>query len=148
ITTTTDPQAQPAAVDAVEPYPEGQDPDRRAAVVSIDPRTGAAPAYYGGSDANGSAFAPAAPPTGSSCKVLALVAALEQGMGLGYQVDGSPLTVNGIEITNVEGSSCGRCSIAEALKRSLNTSFYRLMLELKNGPEDVADAAHRAGIAE
>ena len=28
-------------------------------------------------------------------------------------------------------------NIAEALKRSLNTSYYRLMLELRNGPQDV-----------
>ena len=87
-------------------------------------------------------------PTGSSFKVFALVAALEQGMGLGYQIDSSPLTSNGVKITNVEGEGCGVCNIAEALKRSLNTSYYRLMLKLKNGPEDVADAAHRAGIAE
>ena len=45
-------------------------------------------------------------------------------------------------------TGCGTCSIAEALKRSLNTSYYRLMLKLKNGPADVADAAHKAGIAE
>jgi len=76
-----------------------------------------------------------------------LIAALEQGIGLGYQVDSSPLTVNGIKITNVEGEGCGVCNIAEALKRSLNTSYYRLMLKLKNGPEDVAAAAHQAGIA-
>ena len=62
-------------------------------------------------------------------------------------MDSSPLTVNGIKITNVEGEGCGVCNIAEALKRSLNTSYYRLMLKLKNGPEDVADAAHQAGIA-
>ncbi|PRC48316.1 penicillin-binding protein, partial [Mycobacterium sp. ITM-2017-0098] len=71
-----------------------------------------------------------------------------QGMGLGYQVDSSPVEVNGIKISNVEGGSCGTCNIAEALKRSLNTSYYRLMLELRNGPQDVADAAHNAGIAE
>jgi membrane peptidoglycan carboxypeptidase len=58
------------------------------------------------------------------------------------------LEVNGIKITNVEGAGCGTCNIAEALKRSLNTSYYRLMLKLKNGPQDVADAAHEAGIAE
>ena len=58
------------------------------------------------------------------------------------------MTVNGIKITNVEGEGCGTCNIAEALKRSLNTSYYRLMLKLKNGPQDVADAAHEAGIAE
>ena len=91
ITTTIDPQAQKAAEDAVSKYLDGQMPDMRAAVVSIDPRTGAVKAYYGGSDAQGYDFAQAGLPTGSSFKVFALVAALEQGMGLGYQVDSSPV---------------------------------------------------------
>ncbi|BBZ11386.1 transglycosylase domain-containing protein [Mycobacterium branderi] len=147
VTTTIDMQAQRAAEKAVSTYMDGQDPDMRAAVVSIDPHTGAVKAYYGGADANGFDFAQAGLQTGSSFKVFALVAALEQGIGLGYQVDSSPLTVNGIKISNVEGESCGTCNIAEALKRSLNTSYYRLMLKLKNGPEDVAQAAHQAGIA-
>ena len=147
ITTTIDPKAQKAAEDAVSKYMEGQNPDMRTAVVSIDPHNGAVKAYYGGADANGFDFAQAGLQTGSSFKVFALIAALEQGIGLGYQVDSSPLTVNGIKITNVEGEGCGVCNIAEALKRSLNTSYYRLMLKLKNGPEDVADAAHQAGIA-
>ncbi|KUH68098.1 penicillin-binding protein [Mycolicibacterium novocastrense] len=148
ITTTIDPKAQQAAEEAASEYLEGQDPDMRTAIVSIDPRTGGVKAYYGGTDANGFDFAQAGLPTGSSFKVFALVAALQQGMGLGTQVDSSPLEVNGIKITNVEGGGCGTCNIAEALKRSLNTSYYRLMLKLKNGPQDVADAAHQAGIAE
>ena len=44
--------------------------------------------------------------------------------------DSSPLTVNGISISNVEGESCRMCTIAEALKRSLNTSFYRMQLQM------------------
>jgi len=148
ITTTIDAQAQSAAQDAVEAALDGQDPEMRAAVVSIDPRTGGIIAYYGGSDANGFDFAQAGLPTGSAFKVFALIAALQQGMGLGFQVDSSPLSVNGIEISNVGGESCGTCNIAEALKQSLNTSYYRLMLKLNNGPQDVADAAHQAGIAE
>nr|WP_192886839.1 transglycosylase domain-containing protein [Mycobacterium sp. MFM001] len=147
VTTTIDMQAQRAAENAVSKYMDGQDPDMRAAVVSIDPHTGAVKAYYGGTDANGFDFAQAGLQTGSSFKVFALVAALEQGIGLGYQVDSSPLTVNGIKISNVEGEGCGTCNIAEALKRSLNTSYYRLMLKLKNGPVDVAQAAHQAGVA-
>jgi len=147
VTTTIDPQAQKAAEDAVSKYMEGQAPDMRTAVVSIDPHNGAVKAYYGGNDAHGFDFAQAGLQTGSSFKVFALVAALEQGIGLGTQVDSSPLTVNGIKITNVEGESCGVCNIAEALKRSLNTSYYRLMLKLKHGPDDVADAAHQTGIA-
>lgn len=148
ITTTIDPDAQKAAEEAASEYLDGQDPDMRTAIVSIDPRTGGVKAYYGGTDANGFDFAQAGLPTGSAFKVFALVAALQQGMGLGTQVDSSPLEVNGIKITNVEGGGCGTCNIAEALKRSLNTSYYRLMLKLKNGPQDVADAAHAAGIAE
>ena len=148
ITTTIDPKAQEAAEKAVNKYLEGQDPDMRAAVVSIDPKSGGVKAYYGGSDAQGFDFAQAGLQTGSSFKVFALVAALQQGIGLGYQVDSAPLNVNGITINNVEGESCGTCSIAEALKRSLNTSYYRLMLKLKNGPSDVAAAAHQAGIAD
>ncbi|MEN4478155.1 transglycosylase domain-containing protein [Mycolicibacterium cosmeticum] len=148
VTTTIDPTAQKAAEDAVTKTLDGQMPDMRAAAVSIDPKTGGIKAYYGGSDAQGFDFAQAGLPTGSSFKVFALVAALQQGIGLGYQIDSSPVTVNGIKITNVEGEGCGVCNIAEALKRSLNTSYYRLMLKLKNGPQDVADAAHQAGVAE
>ena len=147
VTTTIDPKAQTAAQDAVTKYLDGQDPDMRTAVASVDPKTGGVRAYYGGSDANGFDFAQAGLPTGSSFKVFALVAALEQGIGLGYQVDSSPVDVNGIKITNVDGEACGTCNIAEALKQSLNTSYYRLMLKLKNGPQDVADAAHAAGVA-
>ena len=146
VTTTIDPKAQQAAEKAVSKYLDGQDPDMRAAVASIDPHNGAIRAYYGGSDANGFDFAQAGLQTGSSFKVFALVAALEQGIGLGYQVDSSPLTVDGIKITNVDGESCGTCNIAQALKQSLNTSYYRLMLKLKGGPQAVADAAHQAGI--
>ncbi|MCG5434100.1 penicillin-binding protein [Mycobacterium sp. MYCO198283] len=148
ITTTIDPKAQSAAQDAVAEYLEGQNPDMRAAVVSIDPKTGGVKAYYGGADANGFDFAQAGLQTGSSFKVFALLAALEQGIGLGTQIDSSPVEVNGIKITNVEGNSCGTCNIAEALKRSLNTSYYRLMLKLQDGPSDVAEAAHKAGVAE
>jgi membrane peptidoglycan carboxypeptidase len=148
VTATIDPNAQSAAEEAVSETLDGQNPDMRSAVVSIDPRTGGVKAYYGGDDAQGFDFAQAGLPTGSSFKVFALVAALEQGIGLGYQVDSSPLEVDGIKITNVEGEGCGTCNIAEALKRSLNTAYYRLMLKLKNGPSDVAAAAHQAGLAE
>lgn len=147
VTTTIDPKAQQAAEKSVTKYLDGQDPDMRSAVVSIDPHNGAIRAYYGGSDANGFDFAQAGLQTGSSFKVFALVAALQQGIGLGYQVDSSPLTVDGIKITNVDGESCGTCNIAEALKLSLNTAYYRLMLKLKGGPQAVADAAHQAGVA-
>ncbi|MEO6794464.1 MAG: transglycosylase domain-containing protein, partial [Mycobacterium sp.] len=147
ITTTIDPKAQRAVEKAVGAAMAGQKPALRTAVVSIDPRSGAVLAYYGGGDAGGFDFAQAGLQTGSSFKVFALVAALKQGIGLGEQVDSAPLTVGRTKISNVGGASCGVCNIAEALKRSLNTAYYRLMLKLKNGPQDVADAAHAAGVA-
>ncbi|CAM2845488.1 transglycosylase domain-containing protein [Prescottella defluvii] len=148
ITSTIDPQAQAAAIDAVETYMEGEPSELRTAVVSVDPRSGAVRAYYGGDDGSGYDFAQAGLQTGSSFKVFGLAAALDQGIPLSQMYDSGPLTVNGISIGNVEGESCGTCTIAEALKRSLNTSFYRQMLTLENGPQDIADIAHKAGIPE
>ncbi|WFR74436.1 transglycosylase domain-containing protein [Prescottella defluvii] len=148
ITTTIDPQAQQAALNSVEKYMDGEPSDLRTAVVSVDPHTGAVRAYYGGQDGTGYDFAQAGLQTGSSFKVFGLAAALDQGIPLSQMYDSSPLTVNGISIGNVEGESCGTCTIAEALKRSLNTSFYRQMLSMDDGPQAIADMAHKAGIPE
>lgn len=146
ITTTIDPKAQAAAVDAVDSNLEGEPSELRTASVSIDPRSGAVRSYYGGTDGRGFDFAQSGLQTGSSFKVFGLAAALDQGIPLSKMYDSSPLDVNGIEISNVEGESCGTCTIAEALKRSLNTSFYRMMLSMDNGPEAIADMAHKLGI--
>ena len=144
ITTTIDPRAQQAALDAVHRTLDGQPPQLRSAVVSIDPRSGAIRAYYGGEDGVGYDFAQAPLQTGSSFKTFAVLAALQQGYTLSSQLDSSPVTVNGVRVTNVEGESCGTCGMAEAFKRSLNTSFIRLTQAI--GPKAVADAAHQAGI--
>ncbi|MCK0091544.1 penicillin-binding protein [Rhodococcus sp. F64268] len=146
IVTTIDPVAQQAAVDAARGNLEGEPEDLRTAVVSVDPRSGAVRAYYGGEEGAGYDYAQAPLQTGSSFKVFGLVAALREGIGLGARYDSTPLTVGSIEINNVEGESCGKCTIAEATKRSLNTSFYRLMMSMENGPQKIADAAHDAGI--
>ncbi|WP_441347096.1 MULTISPECIES: transglycosylase domain-containing protein [Nocardiaceae] len=148
ITTTIDPAAQAAAIDAVNNNLEGEPGDLRTASVSIDPRTGAVKSYYGGADGRGFDFAQSGLQTGSSFKVFGLAAALDQGIPLSQMYDSSPLTVNGISIGNVEGESCGTCTIAEALKRSLNTSFYRMQLAMDNGPQSIADMAHKLGVAE
>ncbi|MEV0948589.1 transglycosylase domain-containing protein [Rhodococcus sp. NPDC049939] len=148
ITTTIDATAQAAAVDAVRSNMSGEPDDLRAAVVSVDPKTGAVRAYYGGEDGVGYDFANAGLQTGSSFKVFGLAAGLDQGIPLSEMYDSSPLTVNGITIGNVGGEDCGTCTIAEALKRSLNTSFYRMQLELDGGPMAIADIAHQAGIPE
>ncbi|MGQ4619288.1 transglycosylase domain-containing protein [Nocardia sp. R7R-8] len=146
ITTTIDPKAQQAAVDAVNKNMDGEPANLRTAVVSVDPRTGAVRAYYGGSDGQGYDFANAGLQTGSSFKVIGLAANLELGIPLSQMYDSSPVTVNGIKISNVEGEQCGTCTIAEALKRSLNTSFYRMELDMQNGPRKIADMAYKLGM--
>lgn len=149
ITTTIDMQAQQAAVDAARKNMEGEPERLRTAVVMVDPRTGAVRGYYGGEDGQGYDFANAGLPAGSSFKVFGLAENLEQGKPLSTMYDSSPVTVNGIKISNVEGEQCGMCTIAEALKRSLNTSFYRMMLDMgNNGPQKIADMAHKLGIPE
>ncbi|WP_440446449.1 transglycosylase domain-containing protein [Nocardia amamiensis] len=148
ITTTIDPKAQQAAVDAVTKNMDGEPENLRTAVVSVDPRTGAVRAYYGGNDGQGYDFANAGLQTGSSFKVIGLAANLEMGIPLSQMYDSSPITVNGIKITNVEGEQCGMCTIAEALKRSLNTSFYRMQLDMQNGPQKIAAMGHKLGIPE
>ncbi|MFC9893389.1 transglycosylase domain-containing protein [Nocardia sp. NPDC127579] len=146
ITTTIDPKMQAAAVDAATKKMEGEPEQLRTAVVSIDPRTGAVKAYYGGTDGQGYDYANAPLQTGSSFKAVGLAANLEQGIPLSQLYDSGPLTVNGIKITNVEGEQCGNCTIAEALKRSLNTSFYRMQIDMGNGPKKIADMGHKLGI--
>ncbi|MFD6389980.1 transglycosylase domain-containing protein [Nocardia sp. NPDC060259] len=148
ITTTIDPVAQAGAVDTVRQRLEWQPPELRAAVVSIDPRSGAVRAYYGGENGTGFDFAQAPLQTGSSFKVFALVAAQRQGIPTTRAIDSSPVVDRGTTITNAEGDSCGRCALTEALKRSLNTSFYRLTMTMADGPRSVAEAAHLAGIPE
>ena len=51
-------------------------------------------------------------------------------------------------MTNSDGESCGSCNLATAMKMSLNTVYYRLMMDLNGQAQAVADAAHRAGVAE
>ncbi|MFE3441547.1 transglycosylase domain-containing protein [Nocardia sp. NPDC059180] len=148
ITTTIDPKAQQSAVAAAQDAMEGQPPDLRTAVVSIDPRSGAVRAYYGGADGVGFDFAQAPVQTGSAFKTFAVLAAQRQGISMVKQFDSSPVQVNDVLVRNVENESCGTCSLAEAFKRSLNTSFYRLTQSMFNGPQAIADAAHQAGIPE
>jgi len=147
ITTTIDAKAQQAAVDAVHKNIQGQRPEVRTAVVSVDPKTGGVKAYYGGDNGLGFDFANAGLMTGSTAKVFGLAENLQLGKPLSTMYSSAPLDVHGIKVTNAEGETCGVCTIAEALKRSLNTSFYRMELDMgPNGPQMIADMAHKLGI--
>jgi membrane peptidoglycan carboxypeptidase len=147
VTTTVDPKAQEDATRAVKKIMEGQPDNLRSSLVSVDPKTGAVLAYYGGENGVGLDYASVLKQPGSSFKPFVLAAALQapDPIGLGATYDGSsPQTLAGAKVTNSEGVSCGSCSVKEAMTKSINTVFYRMGLDV--GPQKVAEAAHQAGI--
>ena len=147
VTTTIDMTVQNASTDAAHEQLAVLQEDARAAAVTIDPATGAVRGYFGGDDANGWDYANSPLQTGSVFKIMALAAALQQGIDLNTYYSSAPYQLPGSQtVTNV-GGGCGSCSIAEALKHSYNTSFLRLQDDLENKMQDTADMAHALGVA-
>ncbi len=148
ITTTIDPpEKQQAAIDAAQKVMKGQPANLRTSLVSVDPKTGAVLAYYGGDNGVGLDYAQVLKQPGSSFKPFVLAAALQQPspVGLGSTYDGSsPMTIAGSKVSNSEGVSCGNCTVKTAMTQSINTVFYQIAVAI--GPSKVADAAHQAGI--
>ena len=148
ITTTIVKPLQDAAIEAVhERLDDPEDP--AAALISVEPRSGAIKAYYGGREGNGKldfARQPVRQP-GSSFKPYVLAAALEDGISLRSRFNGnSGLEIDGYpkEIENFGGDSYGRVDLLEATQKSINTAYVELAKEV--GPKKVADLARRAGI--
>ncbi|MFT3660700.1 MAG: transglycosylase domain-containing protein [Gordonia sp. (in: high G+C Gram-positive bacteria)] len=150
IATSIDPKVQKALESTAKNKMSGEPKSLRTASVSVDPNTGGIRGYFGGWDGQGWDYASTGLQTGSVFKVFALVAALEQDIPLSQTYSSAPFkTPSGITVTNSDDESCGTCNLATAMKMSLNTVFYRLMMEdLKHGSDDVVSAAHRAGISE
>ncbi|EHR63940.1 transglycosylase domain-containing protein [Saccharomonospora cyanea] len=151
---TIDQKAQEAAEKAVEQVMEGEDSKLMEALVAVDPKTGGVRAYYGGpydSEVAGGQYdwASAQRNPGSSFKPFDLVALLKEGKGLGETYDGSsPRMFGDRKVRNSGNESCGtNCTVEEAMKRSINTVFYDIVVN-EVGPQAVVDAAMAAGIPE
>jgi membrane peptidoglycan carboxypeptidase len=144
IVTTVDKGYQDAAVASVAEVMQGENEDLREALVSVDPKTGAIRAYYGGGTDFDYARAQRQP--GSSVKPYVLATALEQGISVTARRDGSsPQTFPDRPekpVKNSGGASCADCTLKEAITRSLNTTFYGLSYEL--GPENVRQTILKA----
>jgi penicillin-binding protein 1A len=156
IRTTLDMGWQRAAERAIHSYlPGSRDPE--AALVAIDPRTGAIRAMVGGRNFERSEFNLATQgrrQAGSAFKPFVLLAALEQGVSpLEMRNGPSSMTIpdpfcetNGEPwtVSNAGDQSAGTMSLENAMAGSVNTIYAQVTVEV--GPEAVVDVAHRMGI--
>ena len=156
IKTTLVKDAQEAAVAAVNKEAPTKAPENlHIGLVAIKPGTGEILAMYGGKDYLKYQFNAATQGIasgGSSFKVFALVAALEQGIPLSsiWNGDSPKVYDDGIGrpyvVNNYGGETWGNTTLLNATIHSVNTIY--VPLGIKAGVEKVVDVARRAGIPE
>jgi len=150
IRATLDPRVQAAADAAVAEAAPADRPDFVAALVAIDPATGAVRAMTAGRDFSRSQYnlATSTPgrQAGSTWKVITLAAALAAGFSPQDPVDGSsPCTFPfGLGETRNFESGGGGMTLRAATVGSVNCAFARTQLAV--GTQVVIDLAHRMGV--
>jgi len=148
VTTTFDKRLMAAAEKAVTSVlPDGTPGKVRTGLAAVDPATGEVLAFYGGryqASQYDNAFS-AKVQAGSTFKMYALAAALENGFDLSTRVNGnSPMRVASAEVPNSGGTSYGVINLVTATRYSVNTAFVDL--GQKVGLEKVAKIAKAVGI--
>jgi membrane peptidoglycan carboxypeptidase len=129
------------------------------ALVAIDPANGRVLGYYGGPDGTGYDYAGpnydakgvatgSGRPPGSSFKIYTLLAGLSAGYGFDTTWDSTAKRIGGDTIDNSSRSTLAcppkACPLDIATEQSYNFPFYWLADDV--GPDNVIEAAHKAGI--
>jgi penicillin-binding protein 1A len=157
VRTTLDPRVQHAAESAVRSVLR-EKTDPAAAVVAIDPRTGAVRAMLGyvpdGRKLKFNLATQSTRTAGSSFKPFVLSTAVDQGISLYSSFSGPPeLTIPDRECYGVDGpwvvhnfadETAGYMNLLDATAHSVNTIFAQLVVAV--GPSSVVTTAHRMGI--
>ena len=153
VTTTIDQKAQDAARRTVAEVLDGVPLGVRAALVSVEPGTGAVRASYGGrtygEEQKFDGVWQERRQPGSTFKPIALAAALSEGIGLRSRYSGDDdLRVEGYPegLSNFGDRSFGQVDLVQATAKSINTVYVPLGLDA--GLDTVVDTAHRLGIPE
>ena len=135
------------AIDSILTRPDGP----AAALVAIDPATGAVRAMVGGTNYRKSQFnlaTQAERQPGSSFKPIVLATAFRQGISPMTQFDSKPVDIDAGDrvwhVTNYESAYLGRVDLARAMVSSDN-SVYAQLTQLV-GPKEIVQTAHALGI--
>jgi penicillin-binding protein 1A len=150
VKTTIDLRAQELAREAVkEALPEDVGPE--AALVALDPKTGAVLAMVGGRNYHKSQYNLATQfqrQPGSSFKPIVLATAVRDGVAPSTTFTSKPVTINADgrlwEVHNYEGEYLGRINLAQATTYSDNSVYSQLSSLL--GPRNVRQTAWDLGI--
>jgi penicillin-binding protein 1A len=150
ITTTIDLKMQKrarAAIEKVLRNPDGP----AAALVAIDPRTGAVKAMFGGRNFRESQFnlaAQAERQPGSSFKPIVLATAMREGISPDTQIESKPVSIDAGDrvwnVTNYDHTYLGNISVRNAIVSSDNSVFAQLTDIV--GPKAIVRTAHALGI--
>ena len=147
VKTTLDLDLQQQAQEAVEGV-VNQRHDPRAALVAIDPQTGAVRAMYGGKDYKKRQWNYATDSirqAGSTMKPFVLAQALAEGYSVQSTFPGpNKVVVKGHRYSNFGDEAFGDITLLDATKHSVNTVYVQLIDKL--GPDKVAEMAKRSGL--